>query len=242
MDPDLDPGGPKTRGSGRSGPGFGSGSTTLAYTVIVLFRDQWKKEKRHRLAAARESALSNEQAMIESRYPVNRSIKHFYKSQLNWGFKLFKSQPLTETTGSGVRTQSPGNRLLKKNRSHWLRYRSKWVLKFNIHEFYGISVRIFFIEIFLFWGNKGGFGSMANIDVSGIKKPKSTERSWRCHVRNIFRLGIVQITFSLLRMSFKNVSSGCGILSLERCFGSGFTNPDPHPGIFLNLIPHRGCC
>jgi hypothetical protein len=60
MDPDPDPGGPKTRGSG-------SGSTTLAYTVIVWFRDQWKKEKRQRLAAARESALSNEQAMIESR-------------------------------------------------------------------------------------------------------------------------------------------------------------------------------
>ncbi len=52
--------------------GSGSGSTTLAYTVILLFRDQWKKEKRQRLAAARESALSNEQAMIESRYPVNQ--------------------------------------------------------------------------------------------------------------------------------------------------------------------------
>ncbi len=42
-------------------------NTGLYCTVIVWFRDQWKKEKRQRLAAARESALSNEQAMIESR-------------------------------------------------------------------------------------------------------------------------------------------------------------------------------
>ena len=45
--------------------------TTLVITVIILssslLRDHWKKEKRDRLAAAREAALSNEQAMLEAR-------------------------------------------------------------------------------------------------------------------------------------------------------------------------------
>ena len=35
--------------------------------VLSVVRDQWKKEKRNRLAAAREAALSNEQAMVEAR-------------------------------------------------------------------------------------------------------------------------------------------------------------------------------
>ena len=34
---------------------------------MLRLRDHWKKEKRNRLAAAREAALSNEQAMIEAR-------------------------------------------------------------------------------------------------------------------------------------------------------------------------------
>ena len=33
----------------------------------LVLRDHWKKEKRDRLAAAREAALSNEQAMLEAR-------------------------------------------------------------------------------------------------------------------------------------------------------------------------------
>ena len=37
---------------------------TVKYRV---YRDQYKKEKRQALAAAREAALTNEQAMIESR-------------------------------------------------------------------------------------------------------------------------------------------------------------------------------
>jgi hypothetical protein len=84
MDPD--PEGPKTRGFGGSGSGFGTGSTTLADTVIVLFRDQWKKEKRQRLAAARESALSNEQAMIESRFGQSVNQTFLYIT-INWGLK-----------------------------------------------------------------------------------------------------------------------------------------------------------
>jgi len=36
--------------------------------LFISFRDQYKKERRQRLAAAREAALTNEQAMIESRY------------------------------------------------------------------------------------------------------------------------------------------------------------------------------
>ena len=35
--------------------------------VLSVVRDQWKKEKKNRLAAAREAALSNEQAMVEAR-------------------------------------------------------------------------------------------------------------------------------------------------------------------------------
>jgi len=35
--------------------------------LLSVMRDQWKKEKRNKLAAAREAALSNEQAMIEAR-------------------------------------------------------------------------------------------------------------------------------------------------------------------------------
>ena len=41
--------------------------TILVITVITVIRDHWKKEKRDRLAAAREAALSNEQAMLEAR-------------------------------------------------------------------------------------------------------------------------------------------------------------------------------
>jgi hypothetical protein len=75
---------------------------------------------------------------------------------------------------------------------------------------------------------------MANIDVSGIKKPKITEKSWRCHVRNIFRLAIVKITFLLLRISIRIISIGYGILPLERCFGSGFTESGSRQ--FLNSV------
>ena len=35
--------------------------------LLSVMRDQWKKDKRNKLAAAREAALSNEQAMIEAR-------------------------------------------------------------------------------------------------------------------------------------------------------------------------------
>ena len=35
--------------------------------ILSVLRDQWKKEKRNKLAAAREAALSNEQAMLEAR-------------------------------------------------------------------------------------------------------------------------------------------------------------------------------
>ena len=35
--------------------------------VLSVVRDEWKKDKRNRLAAAREAALSNEQAMVEAR-------------------------------------------------------------------------------------------------------------------------------------------------------------------------------
>jgi len=35
--------------------------------LLSVLRDHWKKEKRNRLAAAREAALSNEQAMLEAR-------------------------------------------------------------------------------------------------------------------------------------------------------------------------------
>ena len=38
--------------------------------LLSVMRDQWKKEKRNKLAAAREAALSNEQAMIEARMNV----------------------------------------------------------------------------------------------------------------------------------------------------------------------------
>lgn len=38
--------------------------------MFISFRDQYKKERRQRLAAAREAALTNEQAMIESRYSM----------------------------------------------------------------------------------------------------------------------------------------------------------------------------
>ena len=38
--------------------------------LLSVMRDQWKKEKRNKLAAAREAALSNEQAMIEARLNV----------------------------------------------------------------------------------------------------------------------------------------------------------------------------
>ena len=44
--------------------------TIHVITVIghhLVLRDHWKKEKRDRLAAAREAALSNEQAMLEAR-------------------------------------------------------------------------------------------------------------------------------------------------------------------------------
>eukprot|EP00090_Calanus_glacialis_P017269 TRINITY_DN26933_c0_g1_i7.p1 TRINITY_DN26933_c0_g1~~TRINITY_DN26933_c0_g1_i7.p1 ORF type:complete len:1127 (+),score=330.64 TRINITY_DN26933_c0_g1_i7:171-3551(+) len=38
--------------------------------LLSVMRDQWKKDKRNKLTAARESALSNEQAMIEARMNV----------------------------------------------------------------------------------------------------------------------------------------------------------------------------
>ena len=43
--------------------------TVLVITLhlVLVLRDHWKKEKRDRLAAAREAALSNEQAMLEAR-------------------------------------------------------------------------------------------------------------------------------------------------------------------------------
>ncbi len=39
MDPDPNPGGPKTCGSGGSGSGFGSGSATLVRRVVRLWRE-----------------------------------------------------------------------------------------------------------------------------------------------------------------------------------------------------------
>ena len=35
--------------------------------ILSVLRDHWKKEKKNKLAAAREAALSNEQAMLEAR-------------------------------------------------------------------------------------------------------------------------------------------------------------------------------
>merc|ERR1719431_1671343 len=35
--------------------------------LLSVLRDQWKKVKRNKLAAAREAALTNEQAMLEAR-------------------------------------------------------------------------------------------------------------------------------------------------------------------------------
>ena len=42
-------------------------SLTSSFSNLCYLRDHWKKEKRNRLAAAREAALSNEQAMLEAR-------------------------------------------------------------------------------------------------------------------------------------------------------------------------------
>ena len=39
--------------------------------LLSVLRDQWKKDKRNKLTAAREAALSNEQAMIEARMNVD---------------------------------------------------------------------------------------------------------------------------------------------------------------------------
>ena len=39
--------------------------------LLSVMRDQWKKDKRNKLTAAREAALSNEQAMIEARMNVD---------------------------------------------------------------------------------------------------------------------------------------------------------------------------
>jgi hypothetical protein len=45
MDPDLDPGGPKTYGSGGSGSGFGSGSATLLKMLKYLYIFSKQKNK-----------------------------------------------------------------------------------------------------------------------------------------------------------------------------------------------------
>ena len=39
--------------------------------ILSVVRDEWKKDKRNRLAAAREAALSNEQAMVEARLDMD---------------------------------------------------------------------------------------------------------------------------------------------------------------------------
>ena len=53
--------------------GFFDFSVAWMITPLLLsvMRDQWKKDKRNKLTAAREAALSNEQAMIEARMNVD---------------------------------------------------------------------------------------------------------------------------------------------------------------------------
>ena len=42
----------------------------LTPLLLTVFRQQWKKERDFRLSAARQAALTNEKAMIESRIKV----------------------------------------------------------------------------------------------------------------------------------------------------------------------------
>jgi len=61
--------------------------------LLTVARDQYKKEKRQRLAAAREAALTNEQAMIESRMQVDDLPSWVYfpdKDRAEWVNNIIK--------------------------------------------------------------------------------------------------------------------------------------------------------
>ena len=66
----------------------------LTPLLLTVFRQQWKKERDFRLSAARQAALTNEKAMIESRIKIEDLPSWvFFPDKVN-GYQLIVSNEL----------------------------------------------------------------------------------------------------------------------------------------------------
>ncbi len=126
-----------------------SSAINRADLMLVLPRDQWKKEKRQRLAAARESALSNEQAMIESRYSRGSYCINHFCPHLSAGDERVQVENATMPTTPGstslqaliqslerMRKEYPLSPLCSEG--HWLLFsgwRREWLESLWPHSF-----------------------------------------------------------------------------------------------------------
>ena len=71
----------------------------LTPLLLTVFRQQWKKERDFRLSAARQAALTNEKAMIESRIKIEDLPSWvFFPDKVN-SYQFFVSNELNSHCG-----------------------------------------------------------------------------------------------------------------------------------------------